>query len=167
LKEKHTELTTEADYLGSKIRVESLLGNILKELPPEKSTEPIKEEKKVKADIVGEPINFRDMVYAPLNEAGVILLFSKVMPDLGIVYESSPPAFPDMVGRIRTERGYERLFIDFEFKSSNFKTHGHPRQMQEGSPCDMIVCWEDDWPDSPVKVMELKFLIQELADSNE
>jgi hypothetical protein len=164
LKEKHSELETEADYLGSRIRAEVLLEGILKGLPSEEPAKAITEERKVRADIVGEPINFRDMVYAPLNEAGVILLFSKVMPELGIVYESSPPVFPDMVGRIRTEHGYERLFIEFEFKSSNFRTHGHPKQMQEGSPCDMIVCWENDWADSPVRVMELRSLIQELAE---
>lgn len=93
---------------------------------------------------VGEPINFRGMIYAPLNDAGVVLLFSKVMDDLGIIYESSPPSGFDMVGRQRTDKGYQRKHIEFEYKSTNFKLHGHgPSQV------DYIVCWEHDWIDSP------------------
>ena len=92
-----------------------------------------------KGDIVGEPINYRGIVYAPLNEAGVILLFSRMMEDLGIIYESSPAEYPDMIGRIRTVRGFERVRIEFEFVSSNFFRHGH-----DPAGCDMIVCWEND-----------------------
>ena len=90
-------------------------------------------------DIVGEPINYRGIVYAPLNEAGVILLFSRMMEDLGIIYESSPAMFPDMIGRIKTVRGFERVRIEFEFVSSNFFLHKH-----DPTGCDMIVCWEND-----------------------
>jgi hypothetical protein len=92
-----------------------------------------------KGDIVGEPLNYRGIIYAPLNEAGVILLFSRMMEDLGIIYESSPAEYPDMIGRIRTVRGYERVRIEFEFVSNNFFRHGH-----DPSGCDMIVCWEND-----------------------
>jgi hypothetical protein len=34
--------------------------------------------------IVGDLINFRGLVYAPLNENGVIFLFGKVMDDLNM-----------------------------------------------------------------------------------
>jgi hypothetical protein len=108
-------------------------------------------------DVVGEPINFRGFVYAPLNEAGVILLFSRVMDDLGIIYESSPPTFPDMVARRRTAKGYERVYIEFEFKSSNFIKHGH-----DPSKCDIIVCWEHDWRECPIEVIELKEIVRRL-----
>jgi len=90
-------------------------------------------------DIVGEPINYRGIIYAPLNEAGVILLFSRMMEDLGIIYESSPAQYPDMISRIKTVRGFERVRIEFEFVSSNFFRHGH-----DPSGCDMVVCWEND-----------------------
>jgi len=109
------------------------------------------------ADVVGEPINFRGMVYAPLNEAGVILLFARVMDDLGIIYESSPPRFPDMIGRRRVGGKWQRVRIEFEYKSSNFKEHGH-----DPSKCDIIVCWEHDWPDCPIEVIELRDVIRKL-----
>jgi hypothetical protein len=41
--------------------------------------------------------------------------------------------------------------IEFEFKASNFVEHGH-----DPAQCDFIVCWENDWPDCPLKVIELK-----------
>jgi hypothetical protein len=109
------------------------------------------------ADITGEPINFRGMVYAPLNEAGVILLFARVMDDLGIIYESSPPGFPDMVGRRKVGNAWQRVRIEFEYKSSNFKQHGH-----DPSKCDIIVCWEHDWPECPLEVIELRDIIRKL-----
>jgi hypothetical protein len=41
--------------------------------------------------------------------------------------------------------------IEFEYRSRNFLTHKH-----DARQCDLIVCWEDDWPDSPLEVLELK-----------
>jgi hypothetical protein len=90
-------------------------------------------------DIVGRPINYKGIVYAPLNEAGVILLFSRMMTDLGIIYESSPISYPDMIGRIKGRKGYEKVRIEFEFVASNFFLHKH-----DPTGCDMIVCWEND-----------------------
>jgi len=51
------------------------------------------------------------------------------MDDLGIIYESSPPRFPDMIGRRRVGGKWQRVRIEFEYKSSNFKEHG-PRPLQ-------------------------------------
>ena len=163
LEGKRLELEVDVSYLGSKTRLDSLLRGLLKESGAQKIL-PAEEHKAPLEDIVGEVINFRGIVYAPLNEAGAILLFSKVMDELGLFYESTPARFPDMVGRVRTDRGLERRFIEFEFKSSNFKTHHHPEQMQKGSRCDMIVCWEHDWPDCPIEVIELKSLIKQLGE---
>ena len=110
--------------------------------------------------IVGTPINFRGIVYAPLNEAGVVLLFSKVMDDLGIVYEASPSRFPDAVVRRATSKGWELRFVEFEYKSSNFALHKH-----DATKCDIIVCWEHDWKGCPehIEVIELRKVVQELG----
>ena len=43
--------------------------------------------------------------------------------------------------------------IEFEFRSSSFRSHGH-----DAGQCDVIVCWHHDWPDVPasLEVIELK-----------
>jgi hypothetical protein len=100
-------------------------------------------------DVVGRPINYRGIIYAPLNEAGVILLFSRMMPDLGIIYESSPTRFPDMIGRRQVPKGFQKVRIEFEYMSNNFFLHKHdPRG------CDLIVCWENNLSADKVEQLE-------------
>jgi hypothetical protein len=47
--------------------------------------------------IVGDLINFRGLVYAPLNENGVVFLFGKVAEDLNMYVEEIKPGFPDCI----------------------------------------------------------------------
>jgi len=105
--------------------------------------------------IVGDLINFRGLVYSPMNENGVIFLFGKVMEDLNMYIEEIKPGFPDCIGRRFTGKGWERVAIEFEYKSSNFLQHGH-----NPDECDIIVCWEHDWDDCPIEVIELKEVIR-------
>ncbi len=108
--------------------------------------------------IVGNPINFRGLVYSPVNENGVVFLFGKVIEDLNMYIEEIKPGFPDCVGRRYTGKGrWERVSIEFEYESANFKSHGH-----DIDGCDMIVCWNHNWPECPIVVMELKEIIQTL-----
>jgi hypothetical protein len=111
---------------------------------------------KVKS-IVGDLINFRGLVYAPMNENGVVFLFGRVADDLNMYIEEIKPGFPDCVGRRFVGKGWERISIEFEFKSSNFVLHGH-----DTNNCDLIICWEHDWKDCPIEVIELRSEIQEL-----
>jgi len=110
-----------------------------------------------KRSIVGDPINFEGLIYGPLNENGVIFLFSKIHDKLGINIEAIKPGFPDAKGRRKTGKGWEDIWIEFEFKSSHFKVHGH-----DPKECDAIICWEHDWKDCPIEVIELKTKIEEL-----
>ena len=107
--------------------------------------------------VVGALINFRGLVYSPVNENGVIFVFGKVIEDLNMYIEEIKPGFPDCVGRRFTGRGWERVYIEFEYKSSNFVEHGH-----KSDQCDLIVCWEHDWPDCPLEVIELREVIKSL-----
>jgi len=107
--------------------------------------------------IVGDLINFRGLVYAPVNENGVIFLFGKVADDLNMYIEEIKPGFPDCVGRRYVGKGWERINIEFEFKSSSFVQHSH-----DVKKCDLIICWEHDWNDCPIEVIELKSEIQGL-----
>lgn len=101
--------------------------------------------------IVGDLINFRGLVYSPINEDGVVFLFGRVVDDLHMYIEEIKPGFPDCVARRYTGKGWERILIEFEYQSSNFKAHGH-----DSNSCDMIVCWENDWKNCPLEVIELK-----------
>jgi hypothetical protein len=107
--------------------------------------------------IVGDLITFRGLVYAPLNEQGVVFLFGKVAHDLNMYVEEIKPGFPDCIARRFIGKGWERVRIEFEFRSSNFRTHGH-----DAGECDIIVCWEHDWADCPLEVIELSSEILEL-----
>lgn len=113
-----------------------------------------------KRSIVGDPINFSGLIYGPLNENGVIFLFSKIHDKLGINIEAIKPGFPDAKGRRNIGKGWEDIWIEFEFKSSYFKVHGH-----DSKECDVIVCWEHDWKDCPIEVIELKTRIEELREN--
>lgn len=105
--------------------------------------------------IVGDLINFRGLVYSPVNENGVVFLFGRVADDLHMYIEEIKPGFPDCVARRFTGKGWERILIEFEYLSSNFKQHGH-----NPDECDIVVCWEHDWKACPIEVIELKTEIQ-------
>jgi 3'-phosphoadenosine 5'-phosphosulfate sulfotransferase len=101
--------------------------------------------------IVGDIINFRGMLYAPVNEAGVAILFGKMSEDLNIRIEEMNTGYPDCIARRRIGQGWERIAIELEYMSKNFFLHQHnPNQ------CDLIVCWENNWKESPIEVLELK-----------
>ena len=107
--------------------------------------------------VVGDLINFRGLVYSPINENGVIFIFGKIIEDLNMYIEEIKPGFPDCVGRRFTGRGWEKVAIEFEFKSSHFRDHKHnPKE------CDLIVCWEHDWLECPIEVIELREVINGL-----
>lgn len=108
----------------------------------------------------GSFLNFRGLLHAPMNENGVVFLFGMVAQELGYVVESITPGFPDCEAKRRISKSgdtWERVRIEFEFVSRNFVTHGH-----NVAECEVIVCWEDNWPDCPIEVLELKTAIQEL-----
>lgn len=110
--------------------------------------------------IYGEPIDFRGLRYAPVNEQGVIYLFSLVSRELGFLIESIRTAFPDCEGKRCLDASgtrWQHVRIEFEYRSQNFVEHGHDPNL-----CDLIVCWIHDWEDSPVEVLELKSVISQL-----
>ena len=112
----------------------------------------------------GSPLCFRGLLHAPLNESGVVFLFGMVGHKLGFSVESITPGFPDCEAKRRISKSgdtWERVRIEFEFASRNFVAHGH-----DPSRCDMIICWEHNWPECPLEVLELKSTVQMLAARN-
>jgi hypothetical protein len=135
----------------------------------EKSSIPIKitrataissEWEKVSGPEFGAPIDFRGLRHAPINEQGVVFLFGVVSYELGFIVEAVHASYPDCeakrcIDKLRNR--WQRVRIEFEYKSSNFNDHGHNPQ-----ECDLIVCWEHNWVDCPIEVIELKKVIKEL-----
>jgi hypothetical protein len=111
-------------------------------------------------NIVGQLINFRGLVYAPVEENGVIFLFAKLNKDLDLNIETIRKGFPDCIAkRYIGKNRWEEVFIEFEYKSSDFVRHKHLEDMRKhGTKCDIIVCWEHDWKDCPkeIEVVELQ-----------
>jgi hypothetical protein len=92
------------------------------------------------------------LVCAPVNEFGVIFLFGALAEQLGFQMLRLQGEYPDGEAlRLVTEDRLQRVKIEFEFESRNFLRHGH-----DASKCDLIVCWEHNWPESPLEVIELK-----------
>lgn len=110
--------------------------------------------------VFGAPINFRGLRHAPISEQGVVYLFGMVSSELGLIVEAVQAAYPDCEAKRRIDNKqdrWQRVRIEFEFVSSNFKAHAH-----DPSGCDLIVCWEHDWPDCPLEVIELRSVIDGL-----
>jgi hypothetical protein len=90
-------------------------------------------------------------VYAPTNESGVVCLFGAMAEQLGFMVVRIQTEFPDceairLVGKDR----YQPVKIEFEYESRNFLKHNHDPEM-----CDLIVCWEHNWAECPLEVVEL------------
>lgn len=110
--------------------------------------------------LYGEPIDFRGLRFAPINEQGVVYLFGMVSRELGFLIESVRTDFPDCEGKRATNADgtrWEHVRIEFEYKSRNFVEHGH-----NPDDCDMIVCWMHNWADCPLEVLELKNILPQL-----
>lgn len=106
--------------------------------------------------VVGDLLNFRGLVYAPINEQGVVFLFGKVVEDLNMYVEEMRREYPDCIARRYVGNGrWEELRVEFEFQSKGFQDHEH-----DPAQCDMIICWENNWPDCPLEVIELREAIK-------
>jgi hypothetical protein len=76
------------------------------------------------------------------------------------IREAIQLAYPDCEARRcidPRQNRWQSVRIEFEFCSSNFREHGH-----DPAGCDLIVCWEHDWPDCPLEVIELRSIIATL-----
>ena len=104
--------------------------------------------------------NVLGMDYEPRNEAGVIILFSLVMKQLGFSgIIQAQGNFPDCIAR---KRG-RSVPVEFEFKAKTFLAHNHDRDLKRGK-CT-VICWEDNWPNPP-KNIEIISLSKKLGLSN-
>lgn len=100
----------------------------------------------------GDILNFRGIVYEPINEQGVILLFATICYDLGFRLEAIRTKFPDAILKRKNQYGnFSPCLAEFEFKAANYKLHNHPIK-----GCDLVICWENNWDRCPIEILDLK-----------
>ncbi len=103
-------------------------------------------------DVVGQPMELGVMRWTPTNEMGVVALFIEYRRQLGFpIVEIIRTNFPDAVVFQECAKGYVRRYIEFEYRSSGFKSH-----LKSKRRCHYVVCWEHDWKDCPLPVIELR-----------
>lgn len=86
--------------------------------------------------------------FVPENEMEVIMLFSKIDLHLGLrPMRMKVNQYPDA---IYEKPDGSRLFVEFEYRSSNFVSHGH-----DATKTDLVICWQRD-RDLAVPVIELQ-----------
>ena len=113
----------------------------------------------------GNPIDFRGLRHEPVNEQGVVFLFGMVARELGYLVEAVQTGYPDCEAKRQIGPGkWQRVRIEFEYESRNFRDHGHPID-----GCDLIVCWGHNWLECPgqIEVLELATVIKTLASSDD
>jgi hypothetical protein len=107
--------------------------------------------------LLGAPTRLPAFPYEPVNEMGVMVLFSMLAQQLGFVIESVQSGFPDCEAKIEVEPGrWQHFRIEFEFESRGFKVHGH-----DPDKCDLIICWRHNWKNCPphIQVLELSKIV--------
>ena len=103
----------------------------------------------------GPPVTGCPLMFAPLNEAGVLYLFGALSERLGFVVLRVQTEYPDCEAmRVVGDQRLQRVRIEVEYESRNFLRHMH-----DPAGCDLIVCWENNWPECPLEVLELKSLV--------
>ena len=104
----------------------------------------------------GEPITVPGMANAPTTEQGVVRSFGMLARELGFVILHAQTEFPDCEAlRLMQDDRWQRVRIEFELKSHNFLEHRH-----DANGCDLVVCWEHNWPECAVEVLELKRVVK-------
>ena len=105
--------------------------------------------------VYGTPLTFSPLTFAPTHEGGVLFLFGTMAEELGFAVLRIQPSFPDCEALREVSPGkWQWLRIEFELESRNFLAHGHPVK-----GCDMIVCWNHNWEDCPLEVVELRKIV--------
>lgn len=108
---------------------------------------------------LGQVLDFRGYRYGPVNENGVLALFSAVLPDLGLFVERIGDAHPDCIClRSMPDQTLRRVRVEIEYRSSNYRRHGHNQQ-----DCDIIVCWIHDWPECDLEIIDLREWVGRLS----
>lgn len=89
--------------------------------------------------------------FIPQNEAGVAVLFGMFAANLGFKLTAAQYRFPDCAAML----GRRKIHIELEYRSRSFQTHVKKKQWPK-ERCDLIICWEHDWPGVPERLPVLE-----------
>ena len=110
--------------------------------------------------VMGPPRSMEGLAHEPINEMGVLSLFSMLARRLGFVLEVVQRGYPDCVAKLEVEPGrWQHVRIELEYESRTFYLHRH-----DPEKCDIIVCWKHNWPECPEKlwVLELREVVKRM-----
>lgn len=85
-------------------------------------------------------------MFTPENEQGVIVVFAMQANAYGWEILRIGCPFPDALLQYQGQEWR----AEFEYAASNFLAHRHDHRQ-----CDLIVCWENDYPDCPLPILAL------------
>ena len=109
--------------------------------------------------VYGEPFLRTALGFAPVNEMGVVFLFGAMAEKLGFIVTWIGTAYPDVEAFREVAPGrWQRVRVEIEFMSRNFLQHFH-----DPAGCDLIICWENNWPECPVEVIALKGALSQIG----
>jgi len=103
--------------------------------------------------IVGDLVGRRGIVYAPINRAGVLLLFGRLLDEFDMLIEEIAADCAYVVARRRIDSGWEKVRIALAYRSSELSAG------PDSGP-DLLICWQHDWPACPIRTFELKSLYE-------
>jgi hypothetical protein len=100
--------------------------------------------------LVGDVLDFRGILFAPVTPEGVKDLLLTLLPDLQM---RDVTYWPDGMGSVQRRVGeaWQRLQVVFAVHSQEVKGH-----VAAAGPIDLVICYVDDWGDCPVEVLPLK-----------
>jgi len=85
-------------------------------------------------------------MFIPQNEQGLVSLFCTMAKDIEWNIVSVGTRFPDAI----LEKDAMVYRVEFEYKASNFITHGH-----DHTKCDIIICWINNLGNYHIPILSL------------
>jgi hypothetical protein len=102
------------------------------------------------------PKGFTGFYFAPSYEYEVVMLFSMILPYLKppMCIKEASDKFPDCTVIRQDVDGPKEMRCEIEKNASDFD--------HDIKQCDILVCWENDWDNCPMEIIELKREIRKL-----
>jgi hypothetical protein len=111
--------------------------------------------------IVGELVGKRGIVYAPVNRAGVLLIFSRLLDEFDMLVEETDADCRHIMARRRVDTGqpgssrWERVKIAFAYESLEIQEQNIIDTNSQDN-ADLLICWQHNWPECSLETFELR-----------